>query len=130
MTARLLIFNHRRDLLQQFYAAYTAEGYDVHISIQSPTELRALERLDPDLILLGHINGEPDNDWSMIEVVRELTPLKSVPILVYRSSLVRMTATLPESPRVTVAYVSEPLAVRDLLPAVQDILNEVPDTAL
>lgn len=130
MTKRLLIFNHRRDLLQQFHAAYTAAGYEVHIRMQSPTEVRDLERLSPDLILLGHINGEPDNDWAMIDVLRAMTALKPVPILVYRSSLIQMTATLPETPRVTVAYVSEPLAVRDLLPTVQDILNEMPSTVL
>ncbi len=122
MSKRILVINDDDSILELFQLILEEEGYEVDISLETIENIRDVEKLHPDLVILDLKIGMQEEGWIMLQKLRMYAPTQNIPIILCTAALseVREQESTLEDKGIPVVY--KPFSVDELLRAVRTIL--------
>src|SRR5688500_17391325 len=82
MPTRIMVINDTQEILELCREMLTDEGYEVYCDSYGIQELAEVERVNPDLIILDHLNGGEAIGWPMLQTLRLRRSTASIPVIV------------------------------------------------
>jgi CheY-like chemotaxis protein len=81
--AHIVLMNDSEELLEMLHDLLEGEGYETTIYSYAIEEMKRLEELKPDLLILDIIMGASSpKGWATLQKVKLYPPLASIPIIV------------------------------------------------
>ena len=122
MSKRILVINDDDSILELFQLILEDEGYEVDISLETIENIRDVETINPDLVILDLKIGMQEEGWIMLQKLRMYPPTQNIPIILCTAALseVREQESTLEDKGIPVVY--KPFSVDELLRAVHTIL--------
>lgn len=99
------------------------EGYEVFIQLFLNSDLKDVEKIKPDLIILDYYVGREGIGWEFLQLLKMENATSQVPVLLCTTavSLVLEIGAYLATKRVT--FMRKPFESGDLVNAVQSIMN-------
>src|SRR5215213_4595949 len=110
-----MVFNHTKHILKLFEVILTKQGYEVSTHMQALEHLRDVERVKPDLIILGYIKGYTENDLEMIQALRANPNTANISIIVCSTGYARLETDTPYKDIEYLEVVPKPFEPTNLL---------------
>ncbi|EFH80700.1 response regulator receiver protein [Ktedonobacter racemifer DSM 44963] len=82
MGKKILVINDTQYILEMFRLLLEPEGYEVLLSALPMQNMKEVERVKPDLIILDIIFGNQKSGWQMLQLLRMYPPTARIPIIV------------------------------------------------
>ena len=122
MSKRVLVINDDDSILELFQLILEAEGYEVDVSLEAIENVKDVERIQPDLVILDLKMGMQEEGWLMMQKLRMYPPTQHIPIILCTAALneVREQESTLEDKGIPVVY--KPFSVDELLKAVHSVL--------
>ena len=124
MAARILVVNDTQEILELFRMLLEEEeGYDVILSGFPIQQIKEIEQIKPDLIILDLILGDERTGMQMLQMLQMQRSTATIPVLVCTAALqiVREQEGYLVSQGVQVVY--KPFDIDDLLNNVKQLLE-------
>lgn len=124
MSARIIVINDEESILDLFRMLLEGEGYEVLTSVETMENIKDIERLKPDLVILDLKMGVQQAGWTMMQKLRMYPPTKEVPIILCTAALneVREQESVLEDKGIPVVY--KPFDVDEILKAIRSVLPD------
>jgi len=87
MTARILVVNDTQEILELFRMLLEEEGYDVILSGFPIQQVKEIELIKPDLIILDLVFGEEKTGWQMLQMLKMKRSTAVIPVIVCTAAL-------------------------------------------
>lgn len=123
MGSRIMVINDTQEILNLFHEILTDEGHEVTLYSYGMQDIKEIERVKPDLLILDYVVGREEVGWQLLQKVRMNRSTEGIPIIVC-TTIVKMVQEIEgflSSKRVQV--VGKPFMIDDLLAAVSDALR-------
>lgn len=122
MSKRILVINDDDSILELFQLLLESEGYEVDTSLETIENIRDVEQIKPDLVILDLKMGMQQEGWVMMQKLRMYQPTQNIPIILCTAALneVREQEATLEDKGIPVVY--KPFSVDELLKAVHSVL--------
>jgi DNA-binding response OmpR family regulator len=124
MTARILVVNDTQEILELFRMLLEEEeGYDVVLSGFPIQQVKEIEHIKPDLIILDLVLGDEKTGMQMLQMLKMQRSTAAIPVLVCTAALqiVREQEGYLVSQGVHVVY--KPFEIDDLMANVKQLLG-------
>ena len=124
MAARILVVNDTQEILELFRMLLEGEeGYDVVLSGFPIQQVKEIEHIKPDLIILDLVLGDEKSGMQMLQMLKMQRSTASIPVLVCTAALqiVREQEGYLVSQGVHVVY--KPFEIDDLMANVKQLLE-------
>ena len=125
MAARILVVNDTQEILELFRMLLEEEeGYDVVLSGFPIQQVKDIEHINPDLIILDLVLGDEKTGMQMLQMLKMQRSTAAIPVLVCTAALqiVREQEGYLVSQGVHVVY--KPFEIDDLLTNIKQLLLE------
>jgi DNA-binding response OmpR family regulator len=123
MARRIVVFNHDEHILTLFREVLSKRGFEVLTYLQELISLSEVEKVHPNLIILGYLKGYVENELEMVEQLRAHPTLKELPIIICTTGEIRSQRIGWQEELRYVAIVPKPFNVNDLVEAVDTALK-------
>jgi CheY-like chemotaxis protein len=122
MSKRILVINDDDSILELFRLLLEGEGYEVDTSLETIENIRDVEVIEPDLVILDLKMGMQQEGWVMMQKLRMYPPTQNIPMILCTAALneVREQEATLEDKGIPVVY--KPFSVDELLKAVHSVL--------
>jgi DNA-binding response OmpR family regulator len=87
MRARILVVNDTQEILELFRMILEGEGYEVILSGFPIQQIRDVEEIDPDLIILDFVFGDQKVGWQMLQMLKMRRSTETIPVIVCTAAL-------------------------------------------
>jgi DNA-binding response OmpR family regulator len=124
MAARILVVNDTQEILELFRMLLEEqEGYDVVLSGFPIQQIKDIEHIKPDLIILDLVLGDEQTGMQMLQMLKMQRSTSAIPVLVCTAALkiVQEQEGYLVSQGVHVVY--KPFDIDDLLTNVKQLLE-------
>ena len=124
MAARILVVNDTQEILELFRMLLEEEeGYDVVLSGFPIQQVKEIEQIKPDLIILDLVLGDEKTGMQMLQMLKMQRSTAAIPVLVCTAALqiVREQEGYLVSQGVHVVY--KPFEIDDLMANVKQLLE-------
>jgi DNA-binding response OmpR family regulator len=124
MAARILVVNDTQEILELFRMLLEEqEGYDVVLSGFPIQQVKEIEHIKPDLIILDLVLGDEKTGMQMLQMLKMQRSTATIPVLVCTAALkiVREQEGYLVSQGVHVVY--KPFDIDDLLTNIEQLLE-------
>ena len=124
MAARILVVNDTQEILELFRMLLEEqEGYDVVLSGFPIQQIKEIEQIKPDLIILDLVLGDEKSGMQMLQMLKMQRSTAAIPVLVCTAALqiVREQEGYLVSQGVHVVY--KPFDIDDLLTNIEQLLE-------
>ena len=124
MKARILVVNDTQEILELFRMLLEEEeGYDVILSGFPIQQVKEIEHIKPDLIILDLVLGDEKTGMQMLQMLKMQRSTAAIPVLVCTAALqiVREQEGYLVSQGVHVVY--KPFEIDDLMANVKQLLG-------
>ena len=124
MAARILVVNDTQEILELFRMLLEEEeGYDVILSGFPIQQVKEIEHIKPDLIILDLVLGDEKTGMQMLQMLKMQRSTAAIPVLVCTAALqiVREQEGYLVSQGVHVVY--KPFEIDDLMANVKQLLG-------
>ena len=124
MKSRILVVNDTQEILELFRMLLEEEeGYDVVLSGFPIQQVKEIEHIKPDLIILDLVLGDEKTGMQMLQMLKMQRSTASIPVLVCTAALqiVREQEGYLVSQGVHVVY--KPFEIDDLMANVKQLLG-------
>jgi DNA-binding response OmpR family regulator len=122
MTSRILVINDEQAILELFQLMLEHEGYDVSLSLIAFEDVREVEQIAPDLIILDIKVGKDTAGLLLLQKLRMYRPTMAIPIILCTAGL-RMMQEQEEILRAKgIPIVYKPFDVDEILSVVTHML--------
>jgi len=123
MAQRILVVNDTQEILELFRMILEGEGYEVILSGFPIQQIRDIEEINPDLIILDFVFGDQKLGWQMLQMLKMQRSTQSIPIIVCTAALdmVREQEGFLVSQGIHVIY--KPFDIDHLLTNVKQLLE-------
>jgi DNA-binding response OmpR family regulator len=124
MAARILVVNDTQEILELFRMLLEEEeGYDVVLSGFPIQQVKEIEHIKPDLIILDLVLGDEKTGMQMLQMLKMQRSTATIPVLVCTAALqiVREQEGYLVSQGVHVVY--KPFEIDDLMANVKQLLG-------
>jgi len=124
MNTRILVVNDTQEILELFRMLLEEEeGYDVVLSGFPIQQVKEIEHIKPDLIILDLVLGDEKSGMQMLQMLKMQRSTAAIPVLVCTAALqiVREQEGYLVSQGVHVVY--KPFEIDDLLANVKQLLG-------
>jgi DNA-binding response OmpR family regulator len=124
MKSRILVVNDTQEILELFRMLLEGEeGYDVVLSGFPIQQVKEIEHIKPDLIILDLVLGDEKSGMQMLQMLKMQRSTASIPVLVCTAALqiVREQEGYLVSQGVHVVY--KPFEIDDLMANVKQLLE-------
>jgi len=128
MATRILVINNSDDVLALFKKVLTAKDREIFLQVFLNSDLRNVQKIAPDLIILDYYVGREGIGWEFLQLLRMDTTTAAIPVLICTTAvkLAYDIAGYLATKRVTI--LRKPFESHDLLKAVTETLQESEDT--
>lgn len=123
MSKLIMVVEDSRSILEMFETLLIDEGYQVSLHSSPSSDLAAVKRVQPDLIIVDLIFG---NEPVGVEFIRQmgLDPATSaIPLIVCSAQLQLLSELAREMPGRKMATVSKPFDIDDLLATIKQAIG-------
>lgn len=122
MSKLILVINDDDSILELFQLLLESEGYTVKTSLEIIENIKDVEEIKPDLVILDLKLGMHEAGWTMMQKLRMYPPTQNIPIILCTAALneVREQEATLEDKGIPVVY--KPFSVDELLKAVRSVL--------
>jgi DNA-binding response OmpR family regulator len=124
MAARILVVNDTQEILELFRMLLEEEeGYDVILSGFPIQQIKEIEHIKPDLIILDLVLGDEKTGMQMLQMLKMQRSTSTIPVLVCTAALkiVQEQEGYLVSQGVHVVY--KPFDIDDLLTNIEQLLE-------
>jgi DNA-binding response OmpR family regulator len=124
MKSRILVVNDTQEILELFRMLLEEEeGYDVVLSGFPIQQVKEIERIKPDLIILDVVLGDEKTGMQMLQMLKMQRSTAAIPVLVCTAALqiVREQEGYLVSQGIHVVY--KPFEIDDLMANVKQLLG-------
>ena len=123
MPARIMVINDTQEILELFEDLLTEEGYEVVLYSYSIQDMREIERVKPDLIILDHIMGGEAMGWQTLQKLKMKRATAKIPVVVCTAAVQAAQEMEGYLKSKGVGLVLKPFDIEDLLDAVKRALS-------
>lgn len=122
MPVRILVINDDSSILELFHLILENEGFEVYTSEEAIENVKDVERIHPDLVILDLRMGMQQMGWIMMQKLRMYPPTSRIPIVLCTAALneVREQEDILQDKGIPVVY--KPFGIDELLKAVRSAL--------
>lgn len=85
--ARILVVNDTQEILELFREMLEEEGYDVILSGNPVQQIREVEEIHPDLIILDLVFGDERTGWQMLQMLKMKRSTAAIPVILCTAAL-------------------------------------------
>jgi DNA-binding response OmpR family regulator len=124
MAARIMVINDTQEILELFRDLLTGEGYEVSLYSYGVHDMKEVERVAPDLIIIDYLIGDERTGWQMLQKLKMTRGTAAIPIIVCTAALNQVKEIEGWLTQKRITVVLKPFDVDDLLAAVQRALGE------
>lgn len=123
MAARILVVNDTEEILELFRMVLGEEGgYEVITASFTPHDLREVERVKPDLVILDLIFGVEKIGWQLLEKMRLNRATADIPVIVCTAAVNEVRQNEGHLTAMGVSVILKPFDVDLLLAVVKEAL--------
>lgn len=122
MATRILVINDTQEILELFQEILGDEGYDVVLYSYAPREIREIENIAPDLIILDYIFGSEKTGWQTLQKLKMRRSTATIPVIVCTAAIKEVREIEGYLEAKGVAVVPKPFDIDDLLDVVKKAL--------
>jgi CheY-like chemotaxis protein len=131
MTKRILVINDDQAILDLYSLLLKEEGYEAHLSKIAVEDVRQIEELAPDCILLDLKLGFGRNGLTLLQQLKMYRPTAAIPVILCTAAvkMIREQEDILKQKGVPVVY--KPFDVDELLEVIRNALaarEQVPVT--
>lgn len=123
MATRILVVNDTQEILELFDELLTEEGYEVVLYSQAIQDMREIERIKPDLIIIDYIFGGEKDGWQMVQKLRMRRATAKIPLIICTAAVKEVREIEGYLTMKGIELVSKPFDIEDLLDAVKTALQ-------
>jgi len=123
MPKRLLVVNDRREILELFDQIIPKDKYELFLYSYGMDELKAVEHLKPDLIILDFTVGREMDGWQLLQKIKMLPDAAATPVIICTLPTTQVKETEGYLATQEVLLVSKPFKAESLLEAIQKALH-------
>lgn len=129
MATRVLVVNDTQEILEAFRELLEEEGYEVVLYSYAIMDMREIERILPDLIILDYIFGGERSGWQMLQKLKMHRSTEKIPVIVCTAATnaVREIEGYLQAQGITL--VPKPFDIDTLLDAVKQSLDQAASNA-
>ncbi len=121
---RILVVNDSQELLELFRTLLTEEGYEVIVYSSAIEDLKEIEQIKPDLILLDIMLGNREaSGWQMLEKLKLFPATASIPVILCTAALDRIHQQQGYLTSQGVLVILKPFNLDDLLACIEKALR-------
>jgi CheY-like chemotaxis protein len=121
---RILVVNDSQELLELFRTLLTEEGYEVIVYSSAIEDLKEIEQIKPDLILLDIMLGNREaSGWQMLEKLKLFPATASIPVILCTAALDRRRQQQGYLTSQGVLVILKPFNLDDLLACIEKALR-------
>jgi DNA-binding response OmpR family regulator len=124
MSAKIIIFNHSSSLLVLYKCILQRYDYESFVFQEQMGTLHHVEKIQPDLIILGNIRDESDGELMTLLRLKQEARLKQIPVIICTvSTQIQYDARVKNLDRVSV--IAKPFLVNTLIEQVRQSLSNI-----
>jgi CheY-like chemotaxis protein len=123
MTLHVMVFNDSKEILELFHEILTDEGYEVTLDSFGIDDLREVERIKPDLLILDHVVGRERSGWQLLQKLKMRRSTAHIPIVVCTTAIKLAKDMEGYLTSKGVSVVLKPFDIDDLLSAIKKALE-------
>ena len=125
MTARIVIIDDEKDLLELLSSLLQEEGYEVHLRNLIFEDLADLKHLTPNLIILDLFMGHQAEGWKFLQRLKTHQATATIPLILCTAAhLTPDQQSYTQQQRIPI--VSKPFDLDDLVQLVRKVLVSSP----
>ncbi|EFH90793.1 response regulator [Ktedonobacter racemifer] len=87
MGKKILVVNDTQSILEMFRELLEPEGYEVVLSSFPIQNIKEVEQIKPDLIILDIVFGNQKSGWQMLQLLKMYPPTSKTPIIVCSAAI-------------------------------------------
>ncbi|GCE30858.1 hypothetical protein KDA_63420 [Dictyobacter alpinus] len=124
MPSHIVVINDDESILDLFRMILEGEGYKVSTSVETMENVRDVERLKPDVVILDLKIGQQEEGWVMMQKLRMYPPTRSIPLILCTAALneVRQQEDTLQDKGIPVVY--KPFDIDEILKAINSVLPD------
>jgi DNA-binding response OmpR family regulator len=123
MSARLLVLNDDEFILNLYKLLFEEQGYTLHLARIAFEDVRDIEDLHPDLIILDIKLGIHYEGFSMLQQMRMYPPTKDIPVIICTAALNMVTEQESTLRAKGIPVIYKPFSLEEILTAVRSALS-------
>src|SRR5436853_4787361 len=124
MASSILVVNDDQSILELFHLILENEGYEVKSSFVVYEDMKDVEQLHPDLIILDVKMGYHAEGLLLLQKLKMYPPTKDIPIIICTAALSEMREQEETLRQKKIPVLYKPFDVDDLLKLVRQFLPE------
>lgn len=123
MSRRILVVNDTQEILELFREILEEEGFEAVLYSFAISDMREIERIQPDLIILDYVFGGERAGWQMLQKLKMRRTTAMIPIIICTAAIreVREIEGYLQAQGITV--VAKPFNLDDLYYAIRVALK-------
>lgn len=118
-----MVVNDTQEILELFEEILTDEGHDVVLYSYGIQDMKEVERVKPDLLILDYIIGGEAFGWQMLQKIKMRRATARIPIVVCTAAVNAVQEMEGYLKSKNIGLVLKPFEIDDLLDAVNRALN-------
>ncbi len=122
MVSSILVINDDQSILELFHLILEGEGYKVSSSLVIYEDVKAVEQLNPDLIILDVRIGYHAGGLLLLQKLKMYPPTKDIPVIICTAALNEMREQEETFRQKGIPVLYKPFDMDDLLKLVQQFL--------
>ena len=123
MASRILVVNDTQEILELFRELLEEEGYEVVLYSFAITDMREIERIRPDLIILDYIFGGERAGWQMLQKLKMRRTTATIPVIVCTAAIREVREIEGYLQAQGITLVAKPFNLDDLFEAIRVALR-------
>lgn len=123
MATRILVVNDTQEILDAFRELLTDEGYEAILYSYAIMDMREIERINPDLIILDYIFGGERTGWQMLQKLKMRRSTATIPVIVCTAATTQVREIEGYLQAQGITLVPKPFNIDTLLDAVSQSLR-------
>ena len=125
MAACILVINDSPDILELFRDVLEGEGgYQVVLRGLAFRDIKVVQQVNPDLIILDYLFGHERAGWQMLQLLKMHRSTAKIPVIVCTAAVREVIDIEADLLSHLVRLVHKPFEIDDLLAAVADMLAQ------
>ncbi len=123
MAARILVIDQTQHIMEWFRTFLEAQGYEVHLMGQASFEMKVIEELGPDLIVLDFIHHEKELSRRTIHQLKSASTTADIPIILCATRQQALAEQQHALLAQGISLVFKPFDIHDFFVVVRQVLQ-------
>jgi CheY-like chemotaxis protein len=122
MSSHIFVIDDDQDILELYQTLLESEGYTVTISTIAYEQVRDVETLHPDLIILDMKVGEQYQGLLLLQKLRMYPPTRAIPVIMCSAAVTLMREQEETLQAKGIPIIYKPFDIDELLQVIRQLL--------